>query len=162
MVLCIIICERNLQLELHLPKELVDCILPLSLPASYNTLVTTLEAQAEVPNLEFVSMALLNEEGSEGLPLTLDQVQPFCADRKHIMVDLPNKRPRNLKTRIVNSEWDILQEIVPFCGMKIRTDIHMAKYLNEGSCEALNLINFVKKHLLCSKEARNQDQEFGS
>ena len=50
------------KLELHLPEELVLCIQLLSLPTSYNTLVTALEAQAEVPNLEFVSTALLNEE----------------------------------------------------------------------------------------------------
>ena len=50
------------ELELHLLEELVVCILLPSLPASYNTLVTALEAQAEVPNLEFVRTALLNEE----------------------------------------------------------------------------------------------------
>ena len=50
------------KLELHLLEEQVVCILLHSLPASYNTLLTALEAQVDVPNLRFVSTALLNEE----------------------------------------------------------------------------------------------------
>ena len=46
------------KLELHSPEELVVCILLLS----YNTIVTALEAHAEVPSLGFVSIALISEE----------------------------------------------------------------------------------------------------
>ena len=48
--------------QVSLAPIVVVCILLLGLPASYNTLVAAFEAQAELPNLKFESMAWLNED----------------------------------------------------------------------------------------------------
>ena len=53
-------------IDLDLPGELAVCILLLSLPATYGMVVTALETQAVVPDLDFVNTTLINEERKRG------------------------------------------------------------------------------------------------
>ena len=125
------------KLELHLPEELVVCILLLSLPASYNTLVTALEAQAEVPTLEFVSTALLNEERKResscdtGICSSLLSRQEV---RRGRFTKQKAKKPASDSKCFV---CDKMGHFARNCPLKKNESknkrAHMARYSNEGS-----------------------------